>query len=324
MPGPPSSSDVRLSVVVPCHDAGRFLPTTFASMRANAADDIEWVLVDDGSRDDTAALLAGFVPPAGRAVVLTNPTALGLAGARNTGTAAASGRYLTYLDADDWYAPGYLPHLVEAIERLRVDFVRVDHVQTAGTRRATHRAPEARRGVRLDPHDGIGTRPERMTMVDYPYAWSAVYDMRLREEGLLTVDPRLKTAEDRLMAWRLHLHARSFAVVGLTGYFYRREVAGSLTAIGDERQLHFFDAFVAVRAELEGNAHFTAFEPKLVRSYLGIIAHHEASRARLHRSVHRAFRRRARATIAALPAALVAEAVTALDPARARILERLA
>lgn len=315
---------MRLSVVVPCHDAARFLPATFAGMRANSADDVEWVLVDDGSRDDTARLLAGFTPPAGSAVVLTNRTALGLAGARNAGTAAATGRYVTYLDADDWYTPGYLPHLADAIERLGVDFVRVDHVQSAGTRRTTFRAPEARRNMRLDPHDGIGTQPDRMTMVDYPYAWSAVYDMRLRRDGLLTVDPRLKTAEDRLMAWRLHLYARSYAVVGLVGYFYRREVPGSLTAIGDERQLHFFDSFDAVRAELGASEHFARFEPKLVRSYLGIIAHHETVRARLHRSTHRAFRKRARATIRSLPQDLVADTIAAMNPARSRILASLA
>ncbi len=315
---------MRLSVVVPCHNAARFLPATISSMRANAADDIEWILVDDGSRDATAEVLRHFEPETGRAVVLSNPTALGLAGARNVGTAAASGRYITYLDADDWYAPGYLHRLGDAIEELGVDFLRVDHVQSAGTRRSTHRAPEARRGRPLDPHEGIGVQPERTTMVDYPYAWSGVYSMRLREEGLLTVDARLKTAEDRLMAWRLHLHARSFAVVGLLGYFYRREVPGSLTAIGDERQLHFFDSFDAIRDELEANERFSAFAPKFVHSYLGLIAHHEASRARLHREVHRVFRRRARRTLRSLPRELVADAVATMDPSRARILSALA
>lgn len=315
---------MRLSVVVPCHNAARFLPATVASMCANSADDVEWILVNDGSCDGTAEMLADFAPPAGRAVVLTNPTALGLAGARNTGTAAATGRYVTYLDADDWYAPGYLTRLADAIEGLGVDFVRVDHVQSTGTRRSTHRAPEVRRGQRLHPHDGIGVQPERMTLVDYPYAWSGVYDRRLQTEGLLTVDPRLKTAEDRLMAWRLHLYARSYAVVGLLGYFYRREVRGSLTAIGDERQLHFFDSFDAIRAELGASEHFARFEPKLVRSYLGVIVHHEVSRGRLDREVHRAFRRRARRTIRSLPRDLVADALASMDPARARVLAALA
>jgi hypothetical protein len=61
-----------------------------------------------------------------------------------------------------------------------------------------------------------------------------------------------------------------------------------------------------------------------VRSYLGLIAHHEVSRARLHREVHRTFRRRARLTIRSLPRDLVTEAVGSMDPARARILSALA
>jgi len=308
--------------VVPCHDVARFLPTTFASIQQNVADDIEWLLVDDGSTDTTAVLLERFVPARGRARVLTNPTALGLAEARNTGVRAAEGRYVTFLDADDWYAAGHLERLVEAIERLGVDFVRTDHVQAKGVTRATHRAPETRRNRPLDARTGIGTDPARMSMVDYPYAWSAVYDMRLRHRGLLTVDPRLHTAEDRVMAWRLHLHADSYAVVGLLGMFYRRDVAGSLTAIGDERQLHFFDSLDLIGAELEDPG-FAAYRPKFVRTFLGLIAHHEESRAHLEPEVHRRFRERAGRTLRGLPTDLVEATIAASEPRRARILESL-
>ena len=314
---------MRLSVVVPCHDAARFLPTALASARANAADDIEWILIDDGSKDATGELLVRFTPPSGAARVLSNPSAVGLAEARNIGVRAATGRYVTFLDADDWHAPGYLTRLADAIEQLGVDFLRTDHVQAKGVTRATHRAPEGRRWRVLDPHDGIGTSPDRMTMVDYPYAWSAIYDLRLRESGLLLVDPRLQTAEDRLMAWRLHLHASSFAVVGLLGYFYRREVTGSLTTIGDVRQLHFFDSFDLIGAELAANDAFAPFVPKFVRSYLGLIAHHQEVRARLQPDVHRAFLARARATIRGLPADLVAEALETMGASRGRVLAGL-
>jgi glycosyltransferase involved in cell wall biosynthesis len=311
-----------LSVVVPCHDVARFLPTTFASMQQNAADDVEWLLVDDGSTDATADLLHRFAPVRGRATVLTNPTALGLAAARNMGVLAATGRYVTFLDADDWYAAGHLGRMVAAIERLGVDFVRTDHVQAKGVTRATHRAPETRRDRALDARTGIATDPARMSMVDYPYAWSAIYDLRLRDRGLLQVDPRLHTAEDRLMAWRLHLHADTYAVVGLLGVFYRRDVAGSLTAIGDERQLHFFESMDLIGAEL-ADPRFAPYRPKFVRTYLGLIAHHEESRARLQPAVHRRFRDRAARTIGALPADLVDDAIAVGDPRRARILEAL-
>jgi glycosyltransferase involved in cell wall biosynthesis len=313
----------RLSVIVPAHNAARFLPTTLAAASRNSADDIEWILIDDGSTDGTRAALHRFTPPTGRAIVVEHGEAHGLSGARNAGLDVAAGRYVTFLDADDWLAPGYLPRMADAIERLGVDFVRTDHVQVIGTRRSPRRVPEARRWSALAASDGISVSPMHPSAVDYPYAWSAVYDVRLRDRGLLHVDPTIKTAEDRLMAWRLHLFADTFAVVSEIGYFYRREVAGSLTMIGDERQLHFFDSFDAIAADVIGRAEFAAYGPKFVRSYLAMIAHHDLTQHRLHREVRAEFRHRAGRTLRALPDELVRSTIDGMDARRARILRRL-
>ena len=116
--------------------------------------------------------------------------------------------------------------------------------------------------------------------------------------------------------------AGSIAVTGLLGHFYRREVTGSLTAIGDERQLHFFDALDLVGAEL-ADERFAAYRAKHARTYLGLIVHHEEQRGRLEPEVHRRFRERAVRTVRAMPAALVDDAVAAVPPRRARILEGL-
>lgn len=315
---------MRLSVVVPCHDAARFLPTTLASAQRNTDSDTEWLFVDDGSGDDTAALLSAFQPGSGTARVLTHERARGVAAARNTGTAAASGRFVTYLDADDWLAPGYLPKLADAIEGLGVDFVRTDHVRAEGRVRTVRRAPDPRRWKPLPARRGIGTGTTRASMVDYPNAWSGVYDLRLREAGLLHVEEHLATAEDRRMSWRLHLFASTYAVVGLTGYFYRQQVRGSLTAVGDDRQLHFFEAFDLVLADLLADDELAPHLPRFVRAYLGMIAHHDAHRDRFNRATRTTFRRRARMTIQALPADLVADALPTLEASRARRVRGLA
>ncbi|MFD1934417.1 MULTISPECIES: glycosyltransferase family 2 protein [Nonomuraea] len=304
---------ITLSVVVPVRDGERFILDALASLARNARRDFEFIVVDDGSVDETAAIVSESEVP-GLSLV-RNPAPVGLADARNTGLKLASGTYVTFMDGDDWLAPGYLADLVAAIDGLGCDFVRVDHVQVEGRKRVVHRAPEARRGLVLDPRDAILPAGVR-TMVDYPYAWAGIYRRALGD--LLRFPGSLHTAEDRPWIWRLHRQAASFGVVSLAGLFYRRGVSGSLTQIGDERQLHFFDAFELVFEDLEPE-----FAPKAVRNFCALFAHHLEIADRFTPELRRRFETRGAAMVRALPAELVADAVPRMSVEREQTLRAL-
>ncbi|GAA2623859.1 glycosyltransferase family 2 protein [Actinomadura fulvescens] len=295
-----------LSVIVPMRDVAPYLGDLLLSLTRNTRDDFEFIVVDDGSRDATPSILADQAERVPGLTVIRNERSLGLSGARNRGLAASSGRLITYLDGDDWLAPGYLARAVEAIDTIGCDYIKTDHIQVFGRRRELHRAPQGRRGVKLDPRDGIMPAHGK-TMVDFPYAWSGIYRRELADDGLLTFDEELLTAEDRPWIWRLHRTAASYAVVSLTGVFYRREVSGSLSQVGDARQLHFFDAFDKVMAQLETDPERDRFRRKAVQTYCAIIAHHLNERERLTPSLRQALRTRARATLRALPQETLAE-----------------
>lgn len=145
---------VKLSVVVPFFNVQTYAPDTLTSLRANAREDFEFLLVDDCSSDGTPELLERAARELPGAVLIRHERNEGLATARNTGLDAARGEYLTFLDGDDWLAPGYYERLVAAAEGLGCDFLRTDHVSVSGRDRAVHRAPVPRRGEVLDP----GTR----------------------------------------------------------------------------------------------------------------------------------------------------------------------
>ncbi|GIH93730.1 glycosyltransferase family 2 protein [Planobispora siamensis] len=304
---------IKLSVVVPVRDAGLYISDAMTSLVRNAHRDFEFIVVDDGSVDATGQIIDDFRGDLPGLIVLRNETPVGLADARNLGLSLASGRYVTYMDGDDWLAPGYLASLVDAIERLDCDFVRVDHVQAEGRKRVTHRAPLSVRDTVLKPREHILPARSR-TMVDYPYAWAGIYRRDLGE--LLTFPGSLHTAEDRPWIWRLHLEAGSFAVVSLAGLFYRRMVSGSLTQIGDARQLHFFDAFELVFADLPDE-----FAPKAVRQFCALLAHHLELRERFSPELRARFEERGAAALRRLPAELLD--ATRLDPERDETLRRL-
>ena len=115
---------VKLSVIVPFYNVQTYAPDTLRSLRANAREDFEFILVDDCSTDGTYDILRRARDDIPGAVVIRHEQNGGLATARNTGQDAATGEYLTFLDGDDWLAPGYYARLLAAAEDLGCDFVR--------------------------------------------------------------------------------------------------------------------------------------------------------------------------------------------------------
>jgi glycosyltransferase involved in cell wall biosynthesis len=98
------ASDDRVSVIVPTYNRARLLPTALESALSQSHPDVEVIVIDDGSTDDTKAVIQPFLD---RIVYLETENG-GPAHARNIGMRAATGRYLSFLDSDDLYLPGKL------------------------------------------------------------------------------------------------------------------------------------------------------------------------------------------------------------------------
>src|SRR5258706_9449184 len=107
--------DLRLSVIIPCHDDGDYLIEAVASVERNAPA-TELIVVDDGSSQPRTREVLAALRDAGHRVI-EQPHA-GLSAARNAGIAAATGDYLLPLDADNRLLPGFIE---EAIAQLDAD-----------------------------------------------------------------------------------------------------------------------------------------------------------------------------------------------------------
>ena len=103
-----------ISVIVPAYNAGRFLPEAIASIQAQNYPEIEILLIDDGSTDNTPEIAAGF----GSAVRYFRKPNGGQASARNLGLREARGEIFAFLDADDQWPEN---KLALQLPRLTVD-----------------------------------------------------------------------------------------------------------------------------------------------------------------------------------------------------------
>lgn len=103
-----------VSVVIPAFNAAATIARTIASVQAQTLQDLEMVVVDDGSADATCALVQGLAGADPRIRLITQANA-GCAAARHAGILAATGTFVAPLDADDIWHPAKLERQVAAI-----------------------------------------------------------------------------------------------------------------------------------------------------------------------------------------------------------------
>ena len=102
-----------VSVIIPAYNAEKYLLEAVASVISQSSSDWELILVDDGSTDSTPGLCDSFAASDSRISVIHKPNG-GLSDARNHGIEAASGEYLTFLDADDVLDPRFISQIGRA------------------------------------------------------------------------------------------------------------------------------------------------------------------------------------------------------------------
>jgi len=175
-----------VSVVLPTRDRAGLLPEAVASVLAQSRADLELIVVDDGSTDDTARVVAAFADPRVR-YLRQDPRGIGAA--MNAGIAAARGELVARIDSDDRWLPALLAKQAAVLEtRSEVDLVyaKARAMDAEGRPLArTLGAPERWRGRTL----------ESLLYGDFGCAIATLVRRRCYE-GVGGYDPDLRTNED--------------------------------------------------------------------------------------------------------------------------------
>ncbi len=134
---------MRISVVIPTHDRAALLPRALDSVLAQSRPADEILVVDDGSRDDTAELVARRYPM----VRLLRQPQRGVSAARNHGIAAAQGDWIALLDSDDaWRADKLAQQCQLAAEAPECPLIHNDEIWIRNGRRVNPMKKHAKRG----------------------------------------------------------------------------------------------------------------------------------------------------------------------------------
>lgn len=117
-----------LTFVIPAYNSEKFLDKCITSMlKPETLNDVEIIIVNDGSTDRTEEIAESYCKRYPDTVRLINQENKGHGGALNTGCAAATGKYLKVIDADDWVNSDQLPAFLQALSECEIDVVLTPH-----------------------------------------------------------------------------------------------------------------------------------------------------------------------------------------------------
>jgi glycosyltransferase involved in cell wall biosynthesis len=133
-PGGSDPERPRLSILIPCLNAATTIERSLASVLSERGIPFECIVIDDGSTDETAALVQAVADRDERVVLVRLPTNIGVSSARNQGLDVARGEWLAFHDADDRMRPGWLPALMGPTADPEVRAVIGQRVWTDGER----------------------------------------------------------------------------------------------------------------------------------------------------------------------------------------------
>lgn len=106
----------KISVVVPIYNVDKYLRRCISSILSQTYTNLEIILVDDGSTDNSPTICDEFETKDKRVIVFHKQYG-GVSDARNAGTRIATGSYITYVDSDDMVEPDYIEYLYSLIQK---------------------------------------------------------------------------------------------------------------------------------------------------------------------------------------------------------------
>lgn len=240
-----------VSIIVPVYNSERFLKQCLASLAAQTYDNIEVIVVDDGSTDGSRTIIADFASVDERFRVITQQNA-GPARARNAGLTAAKGEFVYFFDSDDWCEPALVERTVARLQQTDADLVALPYYvydQRIGA------AVYADWALLPDKFPGEVCcwmdNPDWLFRAFQNLPWNKFLRMSLVRDNDLRFDEEVFLTEDLMFSAPALVYAQKMTFLDDVLIYHREGTGLNVMSRKDFHALDFIDAFVHLKSFLE-------------------------------------------------------------------------
>lgn len=243
------TKDIKVSVVVPMYNVELYLRECVDSILNQTLEDIEVILVDDGSPDNCGEIASEYAEKDSRVKVIHQKNA-GLGPARNTGIANASGEYIGFVDADDWVLPKMFERLYEEAKKNNADIVVGGHREYLQGKEHDyyHHPLEGRTYNKKNEIEDIrvllyGRNLDDNDIEPFPMrVWTSIYRLSMIRDACLKFENVM--SEDTLFNLDAYNKADVITFINSADYCYRMGNHSSITRSFSNTTLNKYSEFL--------------------------------------------------------------------------------
>lgn len=249
-----------ISVIVPVYNVEQYLPQCLDSIVNQTLKNIEIICVNDSSTDNSLNILNHYAEKDPRIKVVTQPNG-GAGAARNRGLSLAAGKYLSFLDSDDFFEPDMLELAYNKAVCDKADFVVFQSDQYYTDRKEFVSVPWTLREKEIPPYTPFNHRQmtDNIFKVFVGWAWDKLYDREFVEKNHLRFQEQ-RTSNDMLFVFSGVAVAKRISVVKKVLAHQRRDAKDSLSKTRENSWHCFYDALSALRDRLKSEGLYDELE----------------------------------------------------------------
>ena len=256
--------NTKISVILPVYNVEKYLRQCLDTIIGQTLREIEILCVDDGSTDNSARILEEYAQKDQRVKIYTQKNA-GAGAARNLGLRQASGKYLSFLDSDDFFEPDMLEEAYKQAERYEAEMVVFRSNQYLTEKDEYKETPWTLRKQELPPYAPFGHRQmtDNIFKVFVGWAWDKLFLKAFIDEKKITFQEQ-RTSNDLFFVFSAVATARKIAIVDRVLAHQRRDAKDSLSKTREKSWNCFYVALTALRERMKQEGLYNEVEKDFI------------------------------------------------------------
>lgn len=242
-----------VSIIIPVYNLADYLPQCLDSVRGQSYENIQVLLVNDGSTDASLAVSQEYVRRDSRFQLIDKANS-GVSDSRNQALDRAEGKYIQFLDGDDWLAPDATEALVHAAESTGADLVLAHFYRVADERMAPR--GHIKKECVLTRQEFAEEMMKAPANYYYGVLWNKLYRRSIIDSRRLRFDSQVNWCEDFLFNLEYIERVRLVSAIPRPIYYYRKRENSLVTSQASLRRtiamkIQTFDSYKELYQKLD-------------------------------------------------------------------------